>query len=182
MALTRSAIAELLALRQKRSDLWRKHVPTGPDAHLRDQARGCDVFAVCKGHQHCEREHRSLACRTFPFEPYLDHDGEFVGIVFAFDQAHLCQLITSEHEISPEFVRQGCAMWRRMFELDAEERAFYAGCSRTLRRQFGRRGESIPVFSEHGVRALPTARRRRGHHPRTTRVGWTGRGSGSKLG
>ena len=150
-----------LALLQKRTKLWRRHVPTGADAALRAQARPCDVFAVCKGHTHCEREHRSLACRTFPFEPYLDHDGALVGIVFAFDQSHLCPLITSAHEISPQFVAQCCAMWRRMFELDADERAFYAGCSRTLRRQFGRRREQIPVWTERGVIACATARRRR---------------------
>lgn len=150
--------AELLLL-QKRSDLWRRHVPVGADAELRQRARSCDVFAMCKGHTQCERDNRSLACRTFPFEPYLDHDDRFVGIVFAFEYAHLCPLIGGAHDIEPEFVAQCCAMWRRMFEVDAEERAFYAGCSRTLRRQFGRQRERIPVFTEHGVVAMPTSRR-----------------------
>jgi len=148
-----------LALLQRRSDLWRKHVPSGDDAALRHRARGCDVFAVCKGHTQCERDNRSLACRTFPFEPYLDHDGRFVGLVFAFEFSHLCPLITSDHEIRPDFVAQCCAMWRTMFERDADERAFYAGCSRTLRRQFGRMREPIPVFTENGIVAMPTRRR-----------------------
>lgn len=147
------------ALLQKRSDLWRRHVPTGADAPLQHRARACDVFAVCKGHTQCEREHRALACRTFPFEPYLDHDGHFVGLVFAFEYAPLCPLIGGEHEILPEFVRECCAMWRRMFEVDADERRFYLGCSRTLRRQFGRHHAPIPVFTENGVVAMPTSRR-----------------------
>lgn len=150
-----------LALLQKRSDLWRRHVPKGDDAPLRAAARTCDVFAVCKGHQHCERDNRSLACRTFPFEPYLDQDANFVGIVFAYDFAHLCPLITSGHEISPRFITQCCTMWERLFALDADERAFYAGCSRTLRRQFGRRHEPIPVFTKTGVVVCDTSRRRR---------------------
>ncbi|MBL8754008.1 MAG: hypothetical protein JNK15_11980 [Planctomycetes bacterium] len=147
-----------LALLQKRSDLWRRHVPRGQDAPLRAAARPCDVFAVCKGHTQCERHNRSLACRTFPFEPYLDHDARFVGIVFAFDQAHLCPLITSDHDISPQFIAECCAMWSRMLELDADERAFYAGCSRTLRRQFGALRRPIPVFTPTGVVACPTRR------------------------
>lgn len=147
-----------LALLQKRSDLWRRHVPTGVDAGLRARARSCDVFAVCKGHTACERDNRALACRTFPFEPYLDHDDVFVGIVFAFEFASLCPLITSDHAIEPQFVAECCAMWRQLFAFDAAERAFYVGCSRTLRRQFGRRGERIPVFTERGVVAMPTRR------------------------
>jgi hypothetical protein len=149
-----------LALLQKRSDLWRRHVPAGDDAALRHAARACDVFAVCKGHTHCERDNRSLACRTFPFEPYVDHDGRLAGIVFAYDFAHLCPLIASQHTISGRFVVQCIAMWERMFAFDDAERAFYAGCSRTLRRQFGRRREAIPVFTARGVVAYPTARRR----------------------
>ena len=47
-----------LAMLQKRSELWRKHVPTGADAPLQQAARACDVFAVCKGHTHCERTYR----------------------------------------------------------------------------------------------------------------------------
>jgi hypothetical protein len=122
-----------LALLQKRSQLWREHVPSGPDAALRDTARACDVFALCKGHTQCERDNRSLACRTFPFEPYLDHHDRFAGIVFAYDFAHLCPRITSSHAITDEFVAQCCAMWERMFAFGADERRFYAGCSRTLR-------------------------------------------------
>ncbi|MFO1078241.1 MAG: hypothetical protein U1E73_11025 [Planctomycetota bacterium] len=148
------------ALLRRRSELWRRHVPRGDDAELRQRARPCDVFAVCKGHTHCERDNRALACRTFPFEPYLDHDDRFVGLVFAFEYAHLCPLIAGEHAIRPDFVAECCAMWRRMFELDADERAFYAGCSRTLRRQFGRLRERIPVFTERGIMAMPTARGR----------------------
>lgn len=150
-----------LALLQRRSDLWRRHVPDGADAGLRHRARACDVFAVCKGHTHCERDNRSLACRTFPFDPYLDHDDTFVGLVMSRDFAHLCPLIRSDHPIRPDFVRQCCAMWQAMFAADAGERAFYAGCSRTLRRQFGREGSAIPVFTPAGLVAFPTARRRR---------------------
>ncbi|MBL8732430.1 MAG: hypothetical protein JNN13_08685 [Planctomycetes bacterium] len=152
-------VAEL-ALLQKRSDLWRRHVPQAADGGLRLRARPCDVFAVCKGHRSCERDNRSLACRSFPFEPYLDHDDRFAGLVFAFEYAPLCPLIAGEHDVLPVFVAECGAMWRRLFELDDDERRFYAGCSRTLRRQFGRFGAPIPVFTEQGVVPMPTRRRR----------------------
>jgi hypothetical protein len=149
-----------LALLQRRSDLWRRYVPEGDDAQLMREQRPCDTFAVCKGHLHCERDNRSLACRTFPFEPYLDHDGKLAGLVFAYEIAHLCPLVRSEHQILPEFVQQCCRMYRRLFELDQAERAFYAGASRALRRSFGRMHAEIPVFTEQGVVPFPTTRRR----------------------
>lgn len=150
-----------LALLRRRSDLWRKHVPDGASgAALMRDLRPCDTFAICKGHLHCERDNRSLACRTFPFEPYLDHDDRFAGLVFAYDLDHLCPLISSEHEILPEFVEQCCAMYRRLLELAPEERAFYSGISRSLRRSFAQKRSPIPVFTERGVVAFPTARRR----------------------
>lgn len=152
-------VAEL-ALLQRRSDLWRRHVPAGDDGSLGQRARPGDVFAVCKGHRHCERDNRSLACRSFPFEPYLDHDDRLAGLVFAFEYASLCPLIAGAHDILPQFVAECEAMWRRLFALDADERRFYAGCSRTLRRQFGRLGAPIPVFTARGVVPMPTSRRR----------------------
>ncbi len=150
-----------LALLQRRSDLWRRHVPHGADAPLQAAARACDVFAVCKGHLLCERDNRSLSCRTFPFEPYCDHSGEFAGIVFCYDLAHLCPLILGQHAIRDDFVAQCCAMWRQLFAFDDEERRFYAAASARLRRSFGRRHEPIPVFTERGVEAMPTQRPRR---------------------
>jgi hypothetical protein len=147
-----------LALLQRRTSMWRRHTPTGEDAALRSAARPCDVFAVCRGHQHCERQHRALACRTFPFEPYLDHAGRFVGIVFCYDLAHLCPLILGDQAIEDDFVAQCCTMWERLFAFDDGERRFYAAASTTLRRRFGRRGERIPVFTAAGVVAMSTRR------------------------
>ncbi len=151
-----------LAMLRRRSDLWRRHVPAGlVDPQTQAALRPCETFAVCRGHQHCERHNRSLACRTFPFEPYLDHDGHFVGLVFAYDQTHLCPLITSGHAIGDDFVAQCCAMYRRLFELAPEEKLLYQGTSRTLRRLFGRLRAPIPVLTGRGTLAMPTHRRRR---------------------
>lgn len=147
-----------LALLRRRTTMWRRHVPRGDDAPLRDAARSCDVFAVCRGHRHCERQHRALACRTFPFEPYIDHDDHFVGIVFCYDLAHLCPLVLGDQPIEDDFVAECCAMWAQLFAFDDGERRFYATASRRLRRQFGRRDERIPVFTAGGVVAMPTRR------------------------
>lgn len=150
-----------LALLRRRTTMWTRHVPQGADAELAQLARPCDVFAVCKGHLQCEREHRDLTCRTFPFEPYLDHRGRLAGLVFCFDLAHLCPLMLGDQRIEPEFLAQCLRMYARLFEFAPEEHAFHLGISRRLRRQFGQRREPIPVFTTAGVVAMPTRRPRR---------------------
>jgi len=148
-----------LAVLQKRSRLWRKYVPrTAQQKELVRDTRPCDVFAVCKGAEHCERDNRSIACRTFPFEPYLDHAGELAGLVYNYEFKGTCPLIGSRHLILPEFIDQSLRLWERTFEFSEEERQFYLGHSQSLRRSFAQRGKRIPVFTRAGLRRLPTAR------------------------
>ena len=48
-----------------RSDLWRPFRPqTEQQRELGEDMRPCDRLCECKGVAHCERDNRSLACRT----------------------------------------------------------------------------------------------------------------------
>ena len=152
--------AELRVL-QRRSSLWRRYEPG--DARQKEmvsEARPGDVFCVCRGVEHCERGNRSLACRTFPFEPYLDRDGELVGLVWGEDFRDLCPLITGPYPVRRDFVDQCLTLWERTFALSPAERDFYAEHSRTLRRSKGQRRESIRVLTRRGWRDYPAGRRR----------------------
>lgn len=150
--------AEYAVLR-KRSDLWGPYRPrTKTDEELLRDRRSCEVFAECKGHEYCERENRSLACRTFPFEPYLDHDGRLVGLIWYYDLAHLCPLIESKHRILPRFIRECISLWRKLFDAFPQEREVYFDASTSVRRSFGQKRRRIPVFTPQGIRRLPTRR------------------------
>src|SRR5579871_2535296 len=61
------------ALLESRSDLWQRYRPkdAGGKDVVRDLHSSC-LAVACKGVRHCERDNRSLACRAFPFFPYLD--------------------------------------------------------------------------------------------------------------
>jgi hypothetical protein len=147
------------ALLRRRSRLWRRFAPkTQAERAMLADGRPGDCFALCKGHLHCERENRSIACRTFPFEPYLDHDRKLAGLVFHYDFAHLCPLIRGGHVIEPQFVREAVAMWEQLFAFAASERALYFTASQSLRRSFGQKRRSIPVFTCEGLRDFPTRR------------------------
>jgi hypothetical protein len=149
-------------LLRQRSDLWSPFRPrTKQQASLGDDLRSCDKLCQCKGVAHCERENRSLACRTFPLEPYLDHDGRLVGLVYNFDFQGTCPLVGSRHPIRPQYVDECMIMWEKAFSWSEEEWEFYFDHSETLRRSFGQKRKRIPVYTREGIVRMPTARAKR---------------------
>ncbi len=147
------------AVLERRTQLWSRYAPRNDgEREMAAAMRPCETFGICKGHEHCERENRALSCRTFPFEPYFDHDGEFAGLVFAYDLAGLCPLIGSGHRIRADFVEQCLRMFARLFQFDAEETLIWRGNSQTLRRSFARSRAKLAVYRQDGVFAYPTAR------------------------
>jgi hypothetical protein len=150
-----------MAVMKRRTELWRKlRRSDNPTDYgdLTSDLRKCDLLAICKGVEHCERENRSLACRTFPFEPYLDHDRQLAGLVFNFDFEDLCPLVNSRHPIRKGFVVEALDMWTKMFAMSPVEEEFYFKISQSIRRRFGQWRSKIPVFTPQGVRRYPTAR------------------------
>ena len=142
-----------------RSDLWRPFRPETKQQHeLGEDMRACDRLCECKGVAHCERDNRSIACRTFPLEPYLDHDGELAGLVYNLDFKGTCPLIGSKHPVQPIYIEQAMAMWTKAFSWSAKERLFYIEHSQTLRRSLGQQRRRIPVFTVDGLRRMPTTR------------------------
>ena len=148
-------------LLRERSDLWSPFQPrTKQQRTLGEDMRACDRLCQCKGVAHCERENRSLACRTFPLEPYLDHDGDLVGLVFNYDFQGICPLVASRYAIRPDYVDECMSMWEKAFAWSEEEWEFHFGHSERLRRSFGQKRRRIPVFTREGLRRMPTARPR----------------------
>jgi hypothetical protein len=146
---------------RSRSDLWRPYRPTtAQQRELKRDTRACDKVCECKGAAHCERDNRSIVCRTFPFEPYLDHDEEFAGLVYNYEFRHLCPLVEGRHAVRQDYVEQACDLWTKVFAWSEEEREFYLGHSQSLRRSFGQKRRRIPVLTPEGRRLMPTRRRR----------------------
>lgn len=142
-----------------RSDLWRPFRPqTDQQRELGEDMRSCDRLCECKGVAHCERDNRSLACRTFPLEPYLDHEGELVGLVWNMDFEGTCPLVASRHAVRKDYIAQAVAMWSKAFGWSAAEHRFYFEHSQSLRRSFAQKRRKIPVFTVEGVRRMPTAK------------------------
>ena len=148
-------------LLRTRSSLWSPYQPrTAQQVKLGDDLRDCDKLCQCEGVAHCELENRSLACRTFPLEPYLDHTGILVGLVYNWDFDGTCPLVGSRYRIRQQYVDECMAMWEKAFAWSEEEWDYYFEHSETLRRSFGQKRRRIPVHTRAGVKRMPTARPR----------------------
>lgn len=104
------------------------------------------LFCECKGIEFCERENRSISCRTFPLEPYLDTRGVLVGLVFMKEFTGKCPLTLRAKDIRQEFIDSHFIFWEKLlFRLDSEYETFW-NSSKSYRRSRAQTGKKFPIF------------------------------------
>jgi hypothetical protein len=138
-------------LLRERTRMWRRYKPT--------DAAGREVVATlhkecraveCKGARHCERDNRSMSCRTFPFFPYFTRAREFIGLAYYWTFEDRCWVISNLQIVDPAFVREFVAAHELLFEHDADERDGMIEYSAHMRRVFTRWNRIIPLIGRDG--------------------------------
>ena len=104
------------------------------------------IPARCAYPRRCDRSYRSLTCRFFPLEPYIDAQGQFIGLTYIYGAGRICPLIGRQMDLRQDFVDQGVAAWVQIFAAYPEERQCYRRASRWLRSRFTRQGRTIRLF------------------------------------
>lgn len=139
------------ALLKSRSDLWRRYTPSDASGRkiVEELHRSC-VAIECKGASLCERDNRTLACRAFPFFPYITRSGEFAGLAYYWDFEDSCWVISNLAVVDRDFVRQFVAAFEKLFLVDNDELETFTGHSASMRRLFTRRGQIIPLIGRDG--------------------------------
>jgi hypothetical protein len=138
-------------LLESRSDLWRLYTPKDADGRKIVEDMHEDCLAVeCKGAAFCERDNRSLACRAFPFFPYITRENEIIGVAYFWGFQELCWVINHLELVTPEFVRECLAAYQAVFDNDPEEFKANRDLSADMRRQFTRKNRIIPVIGKDG--------------------------------
>jgi len=96
------------------TDLWHRWQgsPEIDKEELTRQAQPGQVLLQCLGHKHCQREFRSLTCRAFPFFPYLDSNGNFLGLSYYWEYRDQCWIISNLSLINTDYKIQ----FQRVFE------------------------------------------------------------------
>ncbi len=139
------------ALLQKRTDLWFKYKPN--DAISRKIVNELTSHACaieCRGAAFCERDNRTIACRSFPFYPYLDKAGNFIGLTYYWDFEDRCWIISNMQVVEKAFVDEMVAAFEKIFKLDPDEYDTMKSHSANMRRVFSRKGKIIPVIHRDG--------------------------------
>lgn len=146
---------------RSRSRLWRKFEPY--DAATReivDTLTDTCAAIECKGARFCERDNRSVACRAFPFFPYLSRTGEFLGLAYYWDYEDRCWVISNLKIVTREFIEQFHAAFEEIFRADREEYETFLQQSAIMRRVFTRRRRPFPLICGDGklMKVLPRGR------------------------
>lgn len=136
---------------QANTDLWRPFEGSGKQtekllAGVPDQQSAI----VCLGHTRCQRNYRAIACRSFPFFPYVTLEGEFIGMAYYWEYEDRCWVISHLETVTDEYRREFTAAYDTLFEWYPEEREAFRQHAIRVRRVFGRGRRVIPLLHRDG--------------------------------
>ncbi len=137
------------------STLWKKFKPKSDDDHeLLEDCGYDDIAAVCKGHKNCDRDYRSLVCRTFPFYPFIDEEGVFIGLTYNYDFEAKCIIVGNCDIVSKTYLRELIEAWNYIFSLDEEEFEGHYNISREIEVKRKKEKKVLHILNIEGVREL----------------------------
>jgi hypothetical protein len=108
------------------------------------------MLIACQGHARCQREFRALTCRAFPFFPYINSLGRFIGISYYWDYEDRCWVISNLHVVSQQFLEEFIDTFESLFELVPGELDNFAQYSGHMRAEFQSQGRAIPLLHRNG--------------------------------
>lgn len=138
-------------LLKSRTDLWSKYKPTDAASRKVVKELPSTTCAVeCKGAAFCERDNRSLACRSFPFYPYITADREIIGLSYYWVFEDRCWVISNLQVVERKFIKQMMKTYEYLFEKDEDQFEAFYDQSASMRRTFSRWNRPIPIIGRKG--------------------------------
>ena len=134
------------------TDLWNIWHPDDEELanELTQQTPSGQVLIACQGHEHCQRDFRSMTCRAFPFFPYITRQGKFIGLAYYWQYEDRCWVISHLDTVQPEFLKEFTAVYDGILSNMPEERDAFRSFSITMRRVFGRKHRAITLLHRNG--------------------------------
>lgn len=132
--------------------LWKPWVTESSELEtsLRQQIPQGQVLIACLGHEHCQRDFRSITCRAFPFFPYVTLKGEFIGLSYYWEFEEYCWVISHLDVVTNEYRSEFLQVFDYLIKEFPEEREIYRNFSIMMRRSFGRKHRTIPLLHRNG--------------------------------
>jgi hypothetical protein len=134
-------------LLKSRTDLWHIFKPyDAPTRKIKEELPSSCRCIECKGAQFCERDNRTIACRSFPFFPYVNRRREVVGMSVYWDFEDRCWMMSNMQIVDKKFIDEFFATFEAIFAKDKEEFDTFVDFSATMRRVFSRWKRKIPLI------------------------------------
>lgn len=134
-------------LLRSRTDLWFRFKPyDAPTRKIVKELETSCVAIECKGVAHCERHNRTIACRAFPFFPYINRRREFIGLSIYWDFEDRCWMMSNMQIVDRLYVEEFVDTFEKIFAKDETEFDTYVKFSATMRRVFSRWKRPIPLI------------------------------------
>lgn len=138
-------------LLKTRTDLWTKFKPYDYATRQIVDELTSDCMAVhCKGARFCERDNRTIACRGFPFYPYMTREKQFVGLGTYWVFEDRCWMMSNIEIVDRVFVEEFIATYEALFIKDPTEFKTYVDFSASARRVFSRWKREIALLGRQG--------------------------------
>jgi hypothetical protein len=137
-------------LKAHRGANWKRFKPkTRADKKEVDEL--CDhlLFADCPGIENCNRDHRSLVCRFFPFEPHVDPKGTVIGLAFITEDAKKCPLVAKPLKtFRKTYVKASMKVWQKIIDAYPEEKELYVAESKNRVRRAKRNHRRVRLLKK----------------------------------
>jgi hypothetical protein len=108
------------------------------------------VLIECLGPASCERDYRTFTCRQFPFFPYIDSQGNFIGISYYWEYEEHCWVISNLAEVTKTYLNEFIKTYDKIFILKPKELENYQYHSERMRDTFNEKRRAIPILHRNG--------------------------------
>lgn len=108
------------------------------------------VLLECLGPNQCIRQYRTFTCRQFPFFPYIDSQGNFLGISYYWEYEDQCWVISNLEKVTKKYLNQFIKTYDKIFKLLPKEFENYQYHSERMRDSFNQKRRAIPLLHRNG--------------------------------
>jgi len=119
-------------------------------SRLKEETPGSMVLVECLGPSLCQRSYRGLTCRQFPFFPYIDSQGNFLGLSYYWEYEEQCWVISNLEVVTEDYQRQFLAAFETIFRWMPGEFENYRYHSEVMRDTFNEQRRAIPLLHRNG--------------------------------
>jgi len=120
------------------------------EKRLKDETPDSMILMECLGPDKCQREYRALTCRQFPFFPYIESQGNFLGLSYYWEYEEQCWVINNLDVVTPVYLQQFIQAFEFIFEKMPGEFDNYKTHSEVTRDELNKKRRAVILLHRNG--------------------------------